>query len=116
MTHHVELALPGAFYLVRMLDGRIDTQGTVKDLRAQGVLETIEHDSAVKTYKEEIKEAEEAATNDVDAAETTDEPKKPRKLIKDEHREVRGMKWSIYNSYLKASCVALSGSQVWHSR
>ena len=95
-----------------MLDGRIDTHGTVKDLRAQGVLEAIEHDSAVETYKEEIKEAEEAATNDVDAAETADEPKKPRKLIKDEHREVGGVKWSIYNSYLKASCVPSSDVEV----
>ena len=112
MTHHVELVLPGAFYLVRMLDGRIDTHGTVKDLRAQGVLEAIEHDSAVETYKEEIKEAEEAATNDVDAAETADEPKKPRKLIKDEHREVGGVKWSIYNSYLKASCAPSSDVEV----
>ena len=111
VTHHVELVLPGAFYLVRMLDGRIDTHGTVKDLRAQGVLEAIEHDSTVETYKEEIKEAEEAATNDVDAAETADEPKKPRKLIKDEHREVGGVKWSIYNSYLEASCVPLSGAE-----
>ncbi|TFK62437.1 hypothetical protein BDN72DRAFT_741737, partial [Pluteus cervinus] len=29
--------------------------------------------------------------------------KKPRKLIKDEHRETGGVKWSIYKSYLKAS-------------
>ena len=30
-----------------MLDGRIDTQGTVKDLREQGLLEGIEHDTAI---------------------------------------------------------------------
>lgn len=29
--------------------------------------------------------------------------KKPRKLVKDEHRETGGVKWSIYKSYLKAS-------------
>ncbi|CAK5281621.1 unnamed protein product, partial [Mycena citricolor] len=38
VTHHVELVLPGAHYLVRMLDGRVDTHGTVRDLRAQGLL------------------------------------------------------------------------------
>lgn len=109
MTHHVELVLPGAHYLVRMLDGRIDTQGTVKDLRVQGMLEGIEHDAAVETFKEEIKEAaEEVAVDQVDPSKPTDAIKKPRKLIKDEHRETGGVKWSIYNSYLKASCVTLA--------
>lgn len=36
VTHHVELVLPGAGYLVRMLDGRVDVQGTVKALRERG--------------------------------------------------------------------------------
>jgi len=89
-----------------MLDGRIDTQGTVKDLRAQGVLEEITHDASVEVHKEEtkvvtptIEEAEEKKAMDI---------KKPRKLIKDEHRETGGVKWSIYKSYLKASYVLLS--------
>ena len=29
--------------------------------------------------------------------------KKPRKLIKEEERETGGVKWKIYNAYLKAS-------------
>jgi hypothetical protein len=100
----VDLVLPGAYYLVRMLDGRLDTQGTVKELRAQGVLEGIEHDAVVETHKEELVVAEEAALGDSPA--TTEETKKPRKLIKDEHRETGGVKWSVYNSYLKASSVS----------
>jgi hypothetical protein len=35
-----------------MLDGRIDTQGTVKELQAQGVLKGIEYDAAVETHKD----------------------------------------------------------------
>ncbi|KAF8153792.1 multidrug resistance-associated ABC transporter [Crassisporium funariophilum] len=105
VTHHVELVLPGAFYLVRMLDGRIDTQGTVKDLRAQGLLEGIEHDAAVDAHKEELIVAETIAVEEAaEGSPKTDEAiKKPRKLIKDEHREIGGVKWSIYNSYLRAS-------------
>ncbi|KDR78080.1 hypothetical protein GALMADRAFT_224469 [Galerina marginata CBS 339.88] len=104
VTHHVELVLPGAYYLVRMLDGRIDTQGTVKELRGQGVLEGIEHDSIVDGYKEEKIEAEAAAMGEIeDPAKTVDADKKPKKLIKDEHRETGGVKWSIYKSYLRAS-------------
>lgn len=106
VTHHVELVLPGAYYLVRMLDGRIDTQGTVKELRARGVLQGIEHDAAVDAHKDEQIAAESEAIEEAEAEDgkkPQDETKKPRKLVKDEHRETGGVKWSIYNSYLKAS-------------
>jgi len=90
-----------------MLDGRIDTQGTVKDLRAQGILDNIAQDSAAEVEAEEPVVASESlvdAQADVAEADKSAEPKKkPRKLIKDEHRETGGVKWSIYNSYLKAS-------------
>jgi ABC-type sulfate/molybdate transport systems ATPase subunit len=103
VTHHVELVLPGAHYLVRMLDGRIDTQGTVKDLRAQGVLEDITHDASVEAHKEEFKV--QAPIVEEEEEKKAKEAKKPRKLIKDEYRETGGVKWSIYKSYLRASYV-----------
>ncbi|KAJ6590007.1 hypothetical protein DFH09DRAFT_1359037 [Mycena vulgaris] len=106
VTHHVELVLPGAHYLVRMLDGRIDTQGTIKELRAQGVLDDIAHDAAVEVKKEELAVAATETTGDVDAQEAEQE-KKPRKLVKDEHREQGGVKWRIYKSYLKASSYSI---------
>src|SRR5882762_2305338 len=53
VTHHVELVLPGAQYLVRMLDGRIDTQGPVAELRARGVLDDLYHGVSVQVHEEE---------------------------------------------------------------
>ncbi|KZP25984.1 hypothetical protein FIBSPDRAFT_918282 [Athelia psychrophila] len=113
VTHHVELVLPGTHYLVRMLDGRIDTQGTVEELRSQGVLDDIAHDEAVEVLKEEEAVAVDAAVDaaaDLDGeaeAEAEAKPagaaKKPRKMIKDEAREYGAVKWSIYNTYLRAS-------------
>ncbi|KAF8890823.1 multidrug resistance-associated ABC transporter [Gymnopilus junonius] len=107
VTHHVELVLPGAHYLVRMLDGRIDTQGTVADLRARGLLEGIERDSStdVPIEKQFERQAEVIAVEEIMEVESKplNKTKKPRKLIKDEHRETGGVKWSIYKSYLKAS-------------
>ena len=52
--------------------------------------------------------------NRLDHATAADPDKKPRKLVKDEHRETGGVKWSIYNSYLKASyvCPAFDSSKV----
>ena len=87
-----------------MLDGRIDTQGPIQDLQAQGILQNITLDAAVEVKKDELKEAV-AVVNDLEGAPKSplEETKKPRKLIKDEHRETGGVKWSIYKSYLKAS-------------
>ncbi|KAI0003794.1 ABC transporter type 1, transmembrane domain-containing protein [Russula compacta] len=109
VTHHVELVLPGAYYLVRMLDGRIDTQGTLTELRARGVLDEIASSEEVKTYEDEQKAAAEIPSAEEIAAEVVEsevpprDTKKPRKLIKDEERQEGGVKWNIYNTYLKAS-------------
>ncbi|TFY66276.1 hypothetical protein EVG20_g4808 [Dentipellis fragilis] len=111
VTHHVELVLPGAYYLIRMLDGRIDTQGTVADLRAQGVLDDIAQEEEVKAHEQEqavsAKEevAEETAIETIPGAKEANTPakgKKVRKLVKDEERETGGVKWHIYMTYLKA--------------
>ena len=88
-----------------MLDGRIETQGTVKELQAQGVLKGIEHDAAIETHKEELVVAETASTGVEESPDPAEVLKKPRKLVKDEHREIGAVKWSIYKSYLKASLV-----------
>jgi hypothetical protein len=103
-----------------MLDGRIDAQGTVQDLRARGMLDHIAHDASAEAHNEEVAQTDEdaikdgategAASSPTDVAATAsalDTAKKPRKLVKEEHRETGGVKWSIYKSYLKASCVHL---------
>jgi energy-coupling factor transporter ATP-binding protein EcfA2 len=111
VTHHVELVLPGAYYLVRMLDGRIDTQGTLTELRAQGVLDEITSSEEVQVHEDEQEaaaktpDAEEIAAEAVEGTDLAIETKKPRKLVKDEERQEGGVKWDIYNTYLKASCV-----------
>lgn len=110
VTHHVELVLPATAYLIRMLDGRIDAQCSPKDLHAQEVLEEIAHDVNVnvaqqqevtQTKENKDLEVEEALKDDVSA--TKGKKKSPRKLVKDEHREEGSVKWSVYNTYLKAT-------------
>ena len=39
VSHHVELLLPITDYIVRILDGRIDSQGTPTELRESGALD-----------------------------------------------------------------------------
>jgi hypothetical protein len=117
VTHHVELVLPGTYYLVRMLDGRIDTQGTVKDLRAQGILDDIAHDESLQAKNEDqitVSDPPVDPETDVDGAlQATKDIKKPRKLVKDEAREHGAVKWSIYNTYLEASFVFVSAIVAW---
>lgn len=109
VTHHVQLVLPGTYYLVRMLDGRIDTQGTVRDLRARGVLDDIAFGESIEAHREkQVADTEEAAASvGADNVENIVTTKKPRKLVEEEKRETGRVKWRIYNTYLKASCVVI---------
>ncbi|KAF7314389.1 ABC bile acid [Mycena kentingensis (nom. inval.)] len=99
VTHHVDLVLPGTHFLVRMLDGRIDTQGTVEHLRTTGVLDDIAHDAGLDAPME----GAQAEEGDKGTAAEPMRITKPRKLVKDEHRAIGGVKWSVYNVYLQAS-------------
>ncbi|PFH46615.1 hypothetical protein AMATHDRAFT_154310 [Amanita thiersii Skay4041] len=105
VTHHIDLVLPGASYLVRMLDGTIDSQGTIEDLRVQGILERITKDESVQAKEQEntIDAAEAEVANDYPEKKIDGVVKVPRKLVDEEHREAGGVKWSIYKKYLKAS-------------
>ena len=92
-----------------MLDGRIDAQGSPQDLRAQGILEEITHDENVHAAQQQeamqVKENEEpeADTPKDGTPAAKDKKRGPRKLVKDEHREEGSVKWSVYNTYLKAT-------------
>lgn len=121
MTHHLELVLPEVAYVVRMLDGRIDTAGSVhvsgvskavflaqtrQDLRARGMLNIIAHEASAEAHGTEVSAAQKkrSEATDVDNAPAAD--KKPRRLVKDEARAEGGVKWKIYKTYIEASCVS----------
>ncbi|ORX41111.1 hypothetical protein BD324DRAFT_613230 [Kockovaella imperatae] len=109
VSHHVELLLPCAGYLVRILDGRIDAQGTPDEIRAAGNL-----DGLIKIEEAEIVKKEGIVVNEevadevqvVDGEKSVQEVKKKRKegpgkkLIKDEERAVGNVKWETYKLYI----------------
>jgi len=88
-----------------MLDGRIDVQGLVTDLKAQGVLDGIKEDELTLAKNVSVETEETGVGETAKRPKTEEAAKKPRKLVKDEHREVGGVKWRIYNRYLQASSV-----------
>lgn len=63
-----------------MPDGRIDTQGPIQDLGAQGILQNMTLNAAVDVKKEALKEAMVAAAGDLEVLDG--DLKKPRKLVK----------------------------------
>jgi hypothetical protein len=95
--------------MVRMLDGRIDQQGIVSELRASGALDYIAHDAEAYVKEEENKEklqehtADEAATAVTEPGSQKVAKAPPRKLVQDEERQEGAVKWSVYNKYLRAS-------------
>lgn len=95
MTHHVELVLPETHYLVRMLSGRIDTQGTVEELRSRG-----DPDHNIFKERAVVSDAPAEGLNGPSDAKVSREVNKP---IKDEARECGAVKWSDCKTYWKAA-------------
>lgn len=85
-----------------MLEGRIDTQGTIQELRDQGVLDSIAQDEAVQVA---VQESDKTPLGEDIPDPRAQSLKAPRKLIEDEHREAGSVKWLIYKTYLEASLV-----------
>ncbi|KAG8920032.1 hypothetical protein FRC02_001207 [Tulasnella sp. 418] len=114
VTHHVDLVRPGAHYLVRLSNGRIDMKGTIKELEEQGILEIIAHDqgeTGTNEYTPELSNDDAKATaENVDkwhsgiAAENPNfgevgAQRKARKLVKQEARLEGRVKQKIYYTY-----------------
>lgn len=114
VTHHLELVLPAASYIVHLKDGRIVTQGPVEDLRTTGALIEIE---AVKASDEttegaiskasasEVADgiAEKAPLKAAVPAEEDDTKAERRRLVKDEYRAEGKVKFDVYKEYIRAT-------------
>jgi carbamoylphosphate synthase large subunit len=111
-----------------MQDGRIEVQGTVKELQEQGILEDLEVElisnkpglSSLDDSDDGFNFDEALADAKVsDAVPTTPigpdrawikaqqdgdkHRRKPRKLVEEEARQTGGVQWPIYETYLRAS-------------
>jgi hypothetical protein len=85
-----------------MSDGRIQRQGTVEELKKQGLIDYIAQDVA----HQQANETAEGKGTGGKTQEATDErgkPKQAKKLIEEEVQSEGNVKWPIYKTYLKAS-------------
>lgn len=98
VTHRVELVLPRVAYIVHMQDGRIDTQGYVKDLQASGRLPPLHQDLPEEDQEEPSKNPRKR-----------DQSKKP---VPVESVVSGGVTFSTYKTYLQASSYWMWGTFV----
>ena len=85
------------------MNGRIDTQGTVEDLRASGTLSSVPSLDRESEGQTSAGTAHDAGLNAADKAIASDSRRKPRILVEEERRAIGRIKWPIYKTYLKAS-------------
>lgn len=126
----MELVLPGAYYYIQMQDGRMEVHGTVQQLQQDGLLEDLEvslinvESTPISLQEEEYDHGLDEilgskAVSDQNPSETQvagpdlawiktqrehdKHRKRPRKLIEEEARQIGGVQWTIYETYLRAS-------------
>ncbi|OZJ03176.1 hypothetical protein BZG36_04070 [Bifiguratus adelaidae] len=131
VTHHVGLCLPGAKYLVQMLDGQVKHADGVTALRLtdrlKDILDSDEIESTPVSETQSVSEGssdtivenvtlenvENSAGEESDETQTTDgkpvggqikrRRSLPHVLVKDEVRQEGRVKWQIYKLYFSAS-------------
>jgi ABC-type multidrug transport system ATPase subunit len=102
VTHHVALCLPTASYLVEISQGKVLYQGTIQDLRAQGILQKVieqENEDFPKALpdQEPEKSVEERAKAKLESV------KSDGKLIDDEFRAAGRISMQTYWTYIRAA-------------
>jgi len=120
VSHHVQLCIPGASYIVALDKGRIQFQGSRDEFNKSEVIHTLiqstQHEGAnVKTEKilpEEVlsKEDDEAELGSDSSstifiskpASTKDDKKLAKKLVEDEKRAVGRVNLDIWKTYILA--------------
>lgn len=98
VTHHVQLVLGAAEYIVYMKDGRINAQGRIQQLRTEGLLSDIVKESESQIFDKGPSEVLLDAKVEDSAIQ-----KRPRQLVKEEERAEGRVKSRIYRTYMKAS-------------
>ncbi|KAJ7147016.1 multidrug resistance-associated ABC transporter [Mycena epipterygia] len=108
VSHHVQLCVPGAGYVVALDNGRIQFQGARDQFQSSAVMAGLVQSTTaeVQDVKEETAIAALDDKGDKAIAETQPiskaEPKASRKFVEDEQRAVGRVAWSVWKAYILA--------------
>lgn len=102
VTHHVRLCLPAASYLVELSKGKVLRQGSIRELRDQGLLEAvIEHEDPPESVKNEAHNDGGPMNSDAKLSSRTGTGN--GKLIEVEGRAEGRVPLSAYLTYVRAA-------------
>jgi ABC-type multidrug transport system ATPase subunit len=93
VSHHVELLLPITDYIIRILDGKIDAQGSPAELRAAGELDGLIAVEEAEAAAEEPITSNKEQDQEAEAVEEADQ-KKGKKAKGPGKKLVQGMLWA----------------------
>ena len=118
VTHHISLCLPHASYLVELSGGKILHEGTVQELREQGILQQVVDAEDIVEEEQEEKIEVKAAENEADIADTKTNGKLDRqrtdgKLVEAEARAEGRVSLHSYLTYIRASGIFASFLTLW---
>ncbi|KAF8601971.1 P-loop containing nucleoside triphosphate hydrolase protein [Ceratobasidium sp. AG-I] len=103
VTHHVDLVLPFASWVVKLHEGRVDAQGTVETLRESGSL------ASSREGRTDEKEQDESTIESTSATEKKGDGAAARKLVEEEGKSTGNVKTQVYHTYLSAASYWLFG-------
>jgi ABC-type multidrug transport system ATPase subunit len=118
VTHHISLCLPHASYLIELSKGKVAHQGTVQELRDQGVLQqVVDAEDIVEEEPENISDTP-ATENEADLVDSKANGKPSRqltdgKLVEAEARAEGRVSLHSYLTYIRASGVLCSVLTLW---
>lgn len=112
VSHHVQLCVPGASYIVALDNGRVQFEGNRDSFQSSTVLRTLVHSTEPADGKDQVTEdleekveadqASESSSTIASPAEVKVEKKPPRKLAEEEKRAVGRIGRDIWATYIWA--------------
>jgi ABC-type multidrug transport system ATPase subunit len=112
VSHHVQLCVPGATYVVALDNGRVQFEGSRDSFQNSAVMRTLVHSTDIVDVKDQAGEALEEKTEADQSSEYSStiaspgdvkaEKKPPRKLVEEETRAVGRIKGDIWATYFRA--------------
>lgn len=120
VTHHISLCLPYASYLVELSAGKIAQQGSIQDLRDEGVLQQVIEDEDVIDHEEQDDTSSIPLGNEADLVDSSakangksDRKVSDGKLIHAEARAEGRVSMHSYATYIRAAGIMCSIITVW---
>ncbi|KAJ7610419.1 multidrug resistance-associated ABC transporter [Roridomyces roridus] len=102
VSHHVQLCVPGAAYIVTLDNGRVRFQGTQDAFKVSGVMGSLVQSTDTSTDQDKTEAAAVDTIDEGKSAGAEKVKKAPRKFFEEEKRAVGRVAWDVWMAYIGA--------------